>query len=136
MIWVAGIVFLMAMLRPSRSVLEVPARLLMNPTIHRQLFRVVWRAAPIVLATGYALLFGAYGGYTALSWKVTLSHIPGLLMSAGFLAIYLGPFRSVSAAFAAGDLKAGAAAMSRLRQLALLNLFLGILTIVLATFGG
>lgn len=134
-IWVGGIVFVFSVLRPSLAVLDVPARLVMNAEVHRRFFQVLWSVMPIVLASGYAMLFGVYGGFRGVSWSVHVMHLTGLLMSVLFLAIFFGPFRAVRAAARTGDLAAGAAAMRRLRQLALLNLFLGMITIVVAVVG-
>jgi uncharacterized membrane protein len=135
MVWVGGIVFVFSVLRPSLAVLDVPARLVMNAEIHRRFFRVLWHVMPIVLASGYGMLFLVSGGFGAAGWAVHVMHLSGLAMSGLFLAIFFGPFRALRAAARSGNLAQGTAAMTRLRQLALLNLFLGMITMVIAVLG-
>ncbi len=135
MVWVGGIAFVFSVLRPSLAVLDVPARLVMNAEIHRRFFKLLWLAMPIVLASGYGLLFVVSGGFGAAGWAVQAMHLSGLAMSVLFLAIFVGPFRSLREAARSGDLARGTAAMTRLRQLALINLFLGMLTMVVAVMG-
>jgi uncharacterized membrane protein len=134
-LWVGGMAFAILALRPALAVLEAPQRLALMGRVHKRFFLVVWHAMPLVLATGYLLLFGYYGGFRGAGWHVHLMHLAGLLMAAIFLAIVFGPWKQMRAALAASDQAAAAASNERIRQLVTFNLALGLLTVGVAAWG-
>lgn len=134
-LWVGGMAFAILALRPALAVLEPPQRLALMGRVHKRFFLVVWHAMPLVLLTGYVLLFGYYGGFRGARWHVHLMHLTGLLMAAIYLAIAFGPWAQMRAALAAGDHAAAGAANERIRQLVTLNLALGLLTVGVAAWG-
>jgi uncharacterized membrane protein len=103
--------------------------------VFRRFFLIVWHAMPIVLLSGWLLLFVWYGGFRGAGWHVHVMHLTGLLMGAVYLAIALGPWRQMRAAMAAGDRPGAAGAMERVRNLILLNLVLGLATVAVASWG-
>lgn len=123
-LWVGGMFFALAVLRPSLGALEPAQRLVLHGQVFRRFFRVVWHAMPLLLASGYAMLFGLYGGFAHTRWTVHTMHLLGLIMAGVFVVIVTGPY----ARFRAGD----AGAVESIRKLILLNLVLGLITIVLA----
>ncbi len=134
-LWVGGMAFAILVLRPSLAALEPAQRLALLGGVHRRFFLVVWHAMPIVLLSGYFLLFGHYGGFRGAGWHVHLMHLTGLLMAAIYVAIFTGPWKQMRAALAAGDLKAAGEANEKLRQMVTLNLALGLLTVGVAAWG-
>lgn len=134
-LWVGGMAFAILALRPALSVLEPPQRLALMGRVHKRFFLIVWHAMPIVLVSGYWLLFGHYGGFRGVGWHVHLMHLTGLLMAAIYLAIFFGPWRAMRAALAAGTLPAAAAANDRIRLLVTANLLLGLFTLGIAAWG-
>jgi uncharacterized membrane protein len=134
-LWVGGMAFAILALRPSLAALEPAQRLALLGGVHRRFFLVVWHAMPIVLLSGYFLLFGHYGGFRGAGWHVHLMHLTGLLMAAIYVAIFTGPWRQMRAALAAGNLKAAGEANEKLRQMVTLNLALGLLTVGVAAWG-
>jgi uncharacterized membrane protein len=134
-LWVGGMAFALLALRPALGALEPAQRLALMGGVHRRFFLVVWHAMPIVLLSGYWLLFGHYGGFRGVGWHVHLMHLTGLLMGAVFVAIFTGPWRQMRAALGGQDLAAAAAANARIGQLVMLNLALGLLTVAVASFG-
>lgn len=132
-LWVGGIGFVILVLRPSMPSLDPVARLVLHNQVFHRFFKIVWHLMPIVLLTGYAMVFGVFGGFQTVPWPVHVMHLTGLLMSALFLAIFFGPYRALQAAGRAGDAAAGAAAMARLRPMAVANLVLGVITVLVAT---
>ncbi|WP_027286014.1 CopD family protein [Rubritepida flocculans] len=134
-LWVGGMAFAILALRPSLAALEPAQRLALLGGVHRRFFLVVWHAMPIVLLSGYFLLFGHYGGFRGAGWHVHLMHLTGLLMAAIYVAIFTGPWKQMRAALAAGDLKAAGEANEKLRQMVTLNLALGLLTVGVAAWG-
>jgi uncharacterized membrane protein len=134
-LWVGGMAFAILALRPALVALEPAQRMALMGGVHRRFFLVVWHAMPIVLLSGYWLLFGHYGGFRGVGWHVHLMHLTGLIMGAVYVAIFTGPWKQMRAALAAGDVKAAAAANDRIRQLVTLNLGLGLLTVGVAAWG-
>lgn len=134
-LWVGGMAFAILALRPALAALEPPQRLALMGRVHKRFFLIVWHAMPIVLLTGYWLLFGHFGGFRGVGWHVHLMHLTGLLMAAIYLAIFFGPWRAMRAALAAGDLPGAAAANERIRLLVTTNLLLGLLTLGIAAWG-
>jgi uncharacterized membrane protein len=128
-IWVGGMFFAYVVLRPSLSVLEPIQRIALHTQVFRRFFLVVWHAMPLILLTGFALLFGFYGGMAYVGWKVHVMMLLGLIMSAVFLFIVFGPYARFRRTT---DRATAAACIDRIRKLIGVNLALGIVTIVVA----
>jgi uncharacterized membrane protein len=124
-VWVGGMFFAILVLRPGLSVLAPALKLELDAEVFRRFFRIVWHAMPLILLTGYGMLFGLYGGFAGVDWGIHVMHLLGLIMAAIFVAIVLGPY----ARFRAAPSPAGADAI---RKLVLINLVLGMVTIVVA----
>jgi uncharacterized membrane protein len=131
-VWVGGMAFALMVVRPSLGVLDPAQRTAVLNQVFRRFFLIVWHAMPLLLLSGYAMLFGFYGGFAGVNWSVHTMHALGLLMAVIFVVIFFGPwprFRAaVSPARAAGSI-------DRIRKLILLNLVLGLITIAIAGLG-
>jgi len=124
-LWVGGMFFALAVLRPSLAVLDPAARITFHAQIFRRFALVIWHAMPITLLSGYALLFGVYGGFRGTPWNIHLMHGIGLVMGFVYLALFFGPYRQFRA-------KPSAEAVRGIRNLMAVNLVLGLLLIALA----
>ena len=91
-LWVGGMFFAYLVLRPSLRVLEPPQRMLLHAQVFRRFFLVVWHAMPIMLITGFVMLY-LLGGMAAVPWPIHAMAGLGVVMSAVFLAIIFGPYR-------------------------------------------
>src|SRR5581483_6623719 len=60
--WVGGMFFAYVVLRPSLSLLEPIQRIALHTQVFRRFFLVIWHAMPLILITGFVVLFGFYGG--------------------------------------------------------------------------
>lgn len=128
-VWVGGMFFALAIVRPALAVLEPPQRVALHHRIFRRFFPLIWGAIALILASGYAMAFGFYGGFAHLPWNVNAMQAIGLAMAAVFLAIVFGPYRRFRAAV--GTARALEAA-ERIRRLIAVNLVLGAIATVLA----
>jgi uncharacterized membrane protein len=128
-LWVGGMFFAYVVLRPSLTVLDAPQRMALHGQVFRRFFLVVWHAMPVIVLTGFAMLFGYYGGMARVDWTVHVMLLLGLVMAAVFLAIWFGPYR----AFRAGiDSAAVAASTDTIRKLIAVNLVLGLVIVIVA----
>jgi uncharacterized membrane protein len=128
-IWVGGMFFAYVVLRPSMSVLEPIQRIALHTQIYRRFFLVVWHAMPLILLSGFVVLFGFYGGMEFVGWNVHLMMLLGLIMSAVFLLIFFGPYARFRRTT---DRTVAAASIDRIRKLIGINLVLCIVTVVVA----
>src|SRR5580765_5277440 len=124
-VWVGGMFFAYVVLRPSLSVLEPPQRIALHSQIFRRFFLVIWHAMPVIVLSGFVMIFAMLGGMANLRWNVNVMMLLGLVMSAVFLAIFFGPYRTFRAAPGPGPL-------DTIRKLIGVNLILGLLTAVIA----
>lgn len=135
-VWVGGMVFAMAVLRPAaHETLEGPQRLALMAGVFRRFFRVLWHVVPLVLLTGWGMLYGWYWGFGASVWHVHLMHTTGLVMAAIFGFVALVPWRRMRAALAAGNGAAAAASLDTIRKGVLVNMVIGLATVAVATWG-
>jgi uncharacterized membrane protein len=131
-LWVGGMAFSILALRPGLAVLEPPQRLALHAQVYRRFFLIVWHAMPLIILSGYAMIFAYLGGMAGVPWPVHLMLLLGLVMGAIFLLIYFVPYRRFRTATEAA---AKAAAADHIRKLITLNLVLGLVTIVVAVLG-
>ena len=128
-IWVGGMFFAYVVLRPSLSVLEPIQRIALHTQVFRRFFLIVWHVMPLILISGFAVLFLFYGGMAYVGWNVHVMLLLGLSMSAVFVLIVFGPsarFRRTT------DRATAVACIDRIRKLIGVNLVLGIVTVVVA----
>lgn len=128
-LWVGGMFFAYVVLRPSLSVLEPMQRIALHTQVFRRFFLVVWHAMPLLLLSGFAMVFGLYGGPANVPLNINLMMLIGLIMSAVFLLIVFGPYARFRRTT---DRATATAQIDRIRKLIGVNLVLGLVTIVLA----
>jgi uncharacterized membrane protein len=128
-IWVGGMFFAYVVLRPSLAVLEPIQRIALHTQVFRRFFLVVWHVMPLILLSGFAVLFGFYGGLPGVGWNVHLMLLLGLIMSAIFLLIVFGPYARFRRTT---ERNRAAAAIDSIRKLIGVNLVLGVITVVVA----
>jgi uncharacterized membrane protein len=128
-VWVGGMFFAYVVLRPSLSALEPLQRIAIHTQVFRRFFLIVWHAMPLILISGFAVLFGFYGGPAYVGWNIHLMMLLGLIMSAVFLLIVFGPYARFRRTT---DRNRAAAALDTIRKLIAVNLVLGLITIIVA----
>jgi uncharacterized membrane protein len=131
-IWVGGMFFAYLVLRPSLSVLDASQRLLLHTQIFRRFFLVIWHVMPVILLTGFAVLFGEFGSPATAQWNVQAMMGLGLVMSAVFVVIVFGPYARFRRTTDRARMTAN---IDAIRKLIGLNLLLGLITVFLAALG-
>lgn len=135
-VWVGGMTFALAVLRPvAHATLDGPQRLALMNGVFKRFFFILWHVIPLLLISGWAMLFGWYWGFGASVWHVHVMHMTGLVMAAIFAFIALGPRRRMAAALAAGDAAGAAAALDTIRKGVAVNLVIGLVTVAVAAAG-
>jgi uncharacterized membrane protein len=127
-LWVGGMFFAFVVLRPSLTAIDPPQRMLLQTRVHKRFFTVIWYAMPLVLISGFEMLW-MRGGMAYVTWPVHAMLGLGLLMAAVFLAIIFGPYRKFRRTT---DRVRMAASMTTMRNLIGVNLALGLITIIIA----
>ena len=128
-LWVGGMFFAYVVLRPSLSAIETSQRMLLHTQVFRKFFLVIWHVMPLIIITGFAMLFGFIGGMANVPWQIHTMLGLGLLMAAVFLAIFFGPYRQFRRTT---DRNRMASSLDNIRKLIGVNLILGLLTVIVA----
>lgn len=127
-LWVGGMLFAHAFLRPALAGLDPPQRLSLMHAVLARFFAAVTGAIVVVLSSGLAM-FAMAGARPPWDW--TAMTLVGLVMMAIFAVIRLRLFPPLRVAVQARDWPAGAAALARIRQAVATNLALGLAVIAL-----
>ena len=125
--WTGGMAYALLVLRPSLSALSPPDRLAVHELAFRRFFLVVWHAMPLVLITGWAMVFGVYGGFAALPVSVNVMQTLGLVMAVVFVVLFFGPWKRFRT-------EPNPDAARSIGRLITVNLVLGVIVIVAASF--
>jgi uncharacterized membrane protein len=134
-IWVGGMFFVHAMMRPAAGVLDPAVRL---PLFHRTLGRFfpwVWGCIAALLISGYGLLVPALGGLSNVGMYVEIMQGLGIIMMLAFAHLYFAPWQRFGRALAAGDLPGAGAQLNKIRQIVTFNLALGLIVVVVGATG-
>ena len=136
LVWVGGMFFAYLVLRPSAAaVLEGAMIPRLWYAVLRRFFAWVGAAITILLATGYLMVIGVYGGFAAVGWYVHLMHAVAWIMVALFVALVFGPYHGLRAALDEDLPEQAAASLKRVRLLVATNLTLGLLVVTVASAG-
>ena len=134
-VWLGGMFFTLACLRPALGVLEPPPLRLrvMNAVLQRFFVAVSW-AAGLMLASGALMLVPGASEGVHPTPAVTAMMALGIVMIAVFVLVRLVPFRRLQAALAASDAPAAVAALNTIRDLVVLNLAIGTAIVLITQF--
>jgi uncharacterized membrane protein len=134
-VWVGGMFFALAVLRPSTGLLDAPDRLGLWLQVFDRFFAWVFVAILMLLLSGFAMIFSLFGGFAGLRLYVNLMMLIGIVMVLLFLHLYFAPWKRFRAAMAAGDNAAAAAQLNQIRVIVTINLILGIVTVAIGSSG-
>ncbi|HEX3862678.1 MAG TPA: CopD family protein [Stellaceae bacterium] len=134
-VWVGGMFFAVLVLRPATGPMEPPARLELWGRVLGGFFRWVFAAIVLLLASGYAMVFGVFGGFPNVGLHVHIMQGIGILMMLAFFHLYFAPWRRYQAALGRRDYPAAAAQLGQIRAIVIVNLVLGLATIAIGSSG-
>ena len=134
-VWVGGMFFALQVLRPSSAALEVEERLALWSRVFDRFFPWVFASIILLLASGYGLVFGVYGGFPALPIYVNLMQGIGILMMLLFLHLYFAPWRRFGIAVARQDWAESGRQLGQIRTIVTINLILGLIVVAIGGSG-
>ncbi len=135
-VWVGGMFFAYMALRPAAAmVLDGASRLKLWGSTFKHFFPWVWVSIALIFASGYFILFSLIGGFAKAAVYIHAMHGLAFIMLLIFMHVFFAPYNKLKKAVANEDWDTGAKALAQIRLLILINLSIGILTIVIATLG-
>jgi uncharacterized membrane protein len=134
-IWVGGMFFAYAALRPSAGALEPALRLPLWHRVFNRFFPWVWASIVALLASGYAMVFLGFGGFRGVGLHVHVMQTTGIIMVMLFLHLFFAPWKRFRRAIAAGDLATAGKNIEVIRILVATNLILGLITVIVGASG-
>lgn len=134
-IWVGGMFFAYMAMRPAVvRVVDPSQRPLLWCHALSLFFRWVWVAVPLLLVTGYGIIFER-GGMGNVNWHIHVMHGLGLLMMLLFLHIVFAPYKRLKQAVDSGDIEEGKRRVGQIRKFVAINLVIGLVVVIVATGG-
>lgn len=136
-IWVGGMIFAHAFLRPvAASQLEPPQRLSLWVGVFKRFFPIVWICIITILVTGYGVILAYYpDGMKGLAMHINLMMGLGIIMMLIFMHVFFAPFKRLKKAVEAQDWPTGGKALTQIRHLVGINMTIGLITAAIATGG-
>lgn len=135
-IWVGGMFFAYMVLRPvAAGQLEPPPRLRLWVGVFSMFFPWVWSSIVAILATGFWLIYGVYGGMGGVGFYVHAMLGLGIVMMLIFVHVFFAPYARLKRAVAAEDWPEGGRQLATIRKLVGVNTLLGIVTTAIASGG-
>jgi len=134
-VWVGGMFFAHQVLRPAAAGLEPGPRLALWSRVLGRFFSWVFVAVVLLLLTGYAMIFGVYGGFADIGLHIHLMQGIGILMMLLFFHLYFAPWRRFRTAVARQDWAKGGRQLGQIRTIVTVNLVLGIIVVAIGSSG-
>jgi len=136
-IWVGGMIFAHAFLRPvAASQLEPPVRLTLWVGVFKRFFPVVWISIITILVTGYGVILIYYpDGFKGLPMHINIMMALGIIMMLIFFHVFFAPFKRLKKAVEAQDWPTGGKALTQIRHLVGINMTIGLITAAIASGG-
>lgn len=134
-VWVGGMFFAHQVLRPAAGSLEPGRRLTLWSRVFGRFFAWVFVAIVLLLASGFWLISGIYGGFARIGLYIELMMGLGIIMMLLFLHLYFAPWRRFRAAVAREDWAEGGRQLAQIRTIVTINLVLGLIVVVIGGSG-
>ncbi|WP_130471478.1 hypothetical protein [Candidatus Magnetaquicoccus inordinatus] len=134
-IWIGGMFFAHVFLRPATLQLEIEPRIDLWYGIFSRFFPWVWAIILILPLSGYALLHTTFANPNPAPTYIRIMQWLGWSMIFLFVFLFLAHFRNMAKMVKKRLLPEAAIYLNRIRIIVSINLFLGLVTIMVATTG-
>lgn len=134
-VWVGGMFFAYAALRPATAqLLEPPPRLKLWENTFRRFFLWVWIAVALILGSGIGMIL-LMGGFGRVPVYLLVMSVLGVVMMLIFAYVFFSSYGRLKQGVSSEDWKSAGAALAQIRALVGANLILGLITVATATLG-
>lgn len=134
-VWVGGMFAAYMCLRPAIGPLEAPQRFGLWRRFFAKFFPWVWLSLVLLVASGYWMLINGFGGFAGAPLYVNLMQAIGWVMILLYAWLFHGPWLRFKPAVDAQDWPAAGAQLSRIRQIIMINLPLGLIVVAIGGTG-
>jgi uncharacterized membrane protein len=133
--WVGGMAFAYWVLRPAAGAIDPPVRLPLWRRVFARFLPGVGVAIVALLVSGYGMQFVHFGGFKGVPLYVHVMQGIGIVMMLLYLHLVFAPWRRFRAAVDAGTFPEAAKRLNQIRIIVMINLGLGIITILVGATG-
>lgn len=130
-IWIGGMFFAYALLRPALGSVDKEQRLTIWSLTLKKFFPWVWLCIVVLLASGF-IMISLMGGFTVIGARVYMMMGLGIVMMAIFKFVYVAPFKHLCRGVEEQQWEVAAFALGTIRKLVATNLVIGISVIIIA----
>jgi uncharacterized membrane protein len=134
-IWVGGMFFAYACLRPTIGILDPQLRMRIWAGALSRFFRWVLAAIVVLLVTGVWMVFGHFHGIRRVGVEVHLMIVLGVVMMLLAAHAYFAPYKRLKRLIARSNWSEAAHQAQQIRWIMAINLALGLLTVAIAASG-
>jgi len=135
-IWIGGMFFAYVVLRPSIGGIEpAPERPRLWRRVFARFFPWVSASVLVLIVTGYALVFGQFGGMASVGLHIHVMQGLGWIMFLLYGHLYFASWSRFRRAVDAGDMPAAAPALAGIRRIVAINLALGLIVAAVGASG-
>lgn len=134
-VWVGGMVFAYAFLRPSVGPLEPAHKLQLWADVFKKFFPWVWMVSVLLPLTGYYFVINVFGGFGGAGAHVHIMHMAGWVMILLFAFMFYQPYRKFRKAVQAQDWSQAAEHLNGVRKIVATNMMLGLLVVIIGASG-
>ncbi|MFW6020926.1 MAG: CopD family protein [Guyparkeria sp.] len=133
-LWIGGVFYAYAVLRPSVGFLSGPERVSLWDRVFTRFFRWVWVLIAALVISGYGLLFSSFGGFSSPGYLHGMQ-LFGWLTIIAFVVLAFGPYRQLHIAVADEDWARAGEMIPRIRRLVHIIMWLGLISIAIGGGG-
>ena len=134
-VWVGGMFFAFACMRPTLNLLDPQLRLRMWAGSLSRFFRFVWVSIAVLLITGIWMVFGHFHGLRQVGTHVHLMFGLGILMMLLAAHVYFAPYKRLKRLIARSQWSEATHQVQQIRLLIAINLTIGFAVLVIASAG-
>ncbi len=134
-VWVGGMFFAHQVLRPAAAMLDPGSRLQLWSDVLGRFFAWVIAAIILLLVSGYALVFGVYGGFRSIGLYIQMMQGLAIVMILLFFHLYFASWRRFRIAVARKNWAEGGRQLAQIRTIVTINLVLGLIVVAIGGSG-
>ena len=135
-IWVGGLFFAYFVLRPvAANMLETHDRLNLWRKVLRRFFHFVWVSVIILFSTGYWMTLSLFGEVVNVPYHIGVMQALGILMALIFFYVYFSTYQRLQKHIMIDNYGPASRILGEMRRLFGINLFLGVIVILVASSG-